>query len=98
VLLVVGLTRPSGDDEPISIPVERAALGTLVIQPDPANARVLIDGVDRGSGAIRIVELPLSREIRVRVEAEGYRPIDQVVTLTADRRELTMPIRLAKQP
>src|SRR5262249_33733335 len=73
-----------------------SAKGTLVIQPKPIEAHVIVDGVDRGTGNVTVGDLELNKEIKVRIEAPGYRPFDQPITLTVDSKELTMPVQLAR--
>jgi serine/threonine-protein kinase len=73
-----------------------ASGGVLHVEPTPPEAHILIDGVDRGAGKMTINDLPFGKEIKVRVELAGYKPSEQVITLTAEFKELSMPVKLAR--
>ncbi|MCK6549602.1 protein kinase [Myxococcota bacterium] len=92
--------KPTGEQAAETVHFELAAaaaeLGSITVQATPPEAQVFVDGQLRGTGTVTVGELALGRELVVRVEAPGHRPIEQRLTLDRNARDLTMPIVLAK--
>jgi serine/threonine protein kinase len=72
------------------------ARGSISVQPSPAEAAVFINDQEKGMGPVVVRDLPLGAEIIVRVEARGYKTVEQKLVLDASSRDITMPITLAK--
>ena len=71
-----------------------ATAGSLVVRPSPPEARVFVDGKDRGQGTVSVQGLPLGEEILVRVELDGYAPFEQRISLAPDAATRTVPAAL----
>jgi len=70
--------------------------GALVVTPSPAQARVKVDGIDRGTGKVMVRGLPFDREIAVEVSADGFASKTNRVQLSADDPKVSLRIDLAR--
>jgi hypothetical protein len=70
--------------------------GSIALQVTPPEAVVYINDQEKGTGNVNVPDLPLGTEILVRVEAKGYKTIEQKITLEAEMRDITMPLVLTK--
>lgn len=91
---------PRAGDAPVITETLRAISGTLTLAPGPAEAKSLVDGVDKGTGKKALPELPLNRPITVTFEAEGYDSYTQLITLTeqAPNRKIERVLNKATKP
>jgi len=81
-----------------SIDVTLAPLrGTILFQVQPPDARVLINGAQRGTVATRLTGLEPGQDLILRLEREGYKPYQQVVTLSEQVPEFTVTKQLEKE-
>ncbi|MCA9553997.1 MAG: PEGA domain-containing protein, partial [Myxococcales bacterium] len=71
-----------------------ATSGSLVVRPTPVEAKVLVDGKDRGQGTVSVQGLPLGEEILVRVELDGYEAFEERVKLAPDDASRTIAATL----
>jgi serine/threonine protein kinase len=71
-----------------------ATSGSLIVRPTPAEARVFVDGKDRGQGTVSVQGLPLGEEILVRVELDGHEPFEERVSLAPERASRTVTANL----
>jgi hypothetical protein len=80
LLLIVALNRCAATTEPgTTVPTVEAASSYLEIQVLPDGARVLVDGLRSGATPLSL-ELPPA-QYTIRVEADGYEPLTETVTL-----------------
>ena len=61
---------------------ETPSAGSLLVQSDPAGARVTVDGVDHGVAPVSVADLPPG-EHEVVLQAEGGTPVKQRVVIQA---------------
>jgi cytoskeleton protein RodZ len=76
------------DDDPVT-----AVSPVLVVTSNPPGARVVVDGIGRGTTPVRINYLPLG-EKTVRVVHDGYVSQEQSISLTAKRPAVTLHVEL----
>ena len=78
----------SPDTTSTSTPSAQAALEQIVldVETTPQNARVIIDGVDRGASPAKIELARSDAKIRVQLRRDGYRPLDQTVVPNVDQK------------
>ncbi len=55
--------------------------GEISVRATPAEARVLLDGQDKGSGSVVLSRLPLGKVAKIEVQLAGYEPVVQEITL-----------------
>jgi len=72
----------------------RAVDGELIITSEPAGARVIVDGVGRGSTPARIKYLPFGAK-RVRLTKDGYVSAERTVSLSSKTPFVTVEMKLA---
>ncbi len=83
--------------EGTAITVEEILLGTsgsLTIRPVPAEAQVLVDGKDRGTGTVNVQGLDFGKPISIRVELKGYETYESTISLKPEASTQTLPIKL----
>lgn len=72
------------------------ASATLVVSSTPRGAKVVIDGVARGTTPATVTRLSAGRH-RVLISRQGYRTADHTVTVQAGK-HVTLSVRLEAQP
>jgi serine/threonine protein kinase len=72
------------------------ASGRLEVSSDPPGARLFINGEESGVTPVVLNELPLERELTIRLEKEGYTAFLQPVILTRANPARTLDIKLAR--
>ncbi len=82
------LAAPAADPPPVA-----AISPVLVVTSDPSGARVVVDGIGRGTTPARIEYLSLG-EKTVRVVHDGYVSEERSVSLTPKRPAVTLHVEL----
>jgi len=85
------VTTPANED-----PAEPTTSPVLVVTSDPPGARVVVDGIGRGTTPARIAYLSLG-EKTIRVVRDGYVSQERTVSLTPNRRSVTLHVQLRQQ-
>jgi eukaryotic-like serine/threonine-protein kinase len=86
---------PEGTTQPVNFDLVPLR-GSISFQVTPPDAAIYINDQEKGVGNITVSDLPLGTEIVVRVEAKGYKTIEQKIVLEPESREMTMPLVLAR--
>jgi len=73
-----------------------AATGRLEVNSDPPGAHLFINGQEMGVTPVVLKELPLERELTLRLEKEGYTVFFQPIILTRTNPARTLDIKLAR--
>lgn len=60
-----------------------SASGRVVIQTEPSDARIFIDGTSLGNAPVEAIMLPAGIH-RLKIEKEGYKTIEEKITLDAE--------------
>jgi hypothetical protein len=84
LLLLLALSRCGSPTQPATAsPTGQAATARLRIEVRPSGATVLVDGLRSGTTPASLTLPP--GEYTLRVEQEGYEPLQQTIALTVDR-------------
>ena len=83
--------------EPTAAPLEKPKVGTLVVDSVPPNVKIFLQGKQIADKTPLIYrEVPFEQTLTLRAEADGYRPSETTIYITADQPRERIRLELEK--